>query len=679
MGDQGTGGISSNTSRRLSEPHPNSHEEQIQQQTAEAEIVKPESKENMHATRSGPRQVPGGGANGGLSRNPSTSSNASGVRFERQQRPPMPLEPPVTKATLSELDVTKIIHNPKLRHDINFDPELHFRPNLDGEKGKRKQEKANQFWNALREQLQMFVGDRDEFMRRFGNGEEWCLPLLLRSVKEIIQTLVPTKDRMYLDEGLNVDLIMQQFSRGVADLEKLASWLSGVLKSHCAPMRDEWVDKMYNQLTDGNRNNDMEELVHGLRNLLSVLEAMKLDVANHQIRCLRPILLEDTVHFEQRFFLKKIRDNKIDPCAAQDWYARRLRSPLLDHEASLAAFGEMAHFFEALVNLVLPTHNDETDSPPNTFLFDEERVMKLRNDMLDAINLEICMRVYEDWERKYSVGTPSAIPTPYLATPFSDASGFLSTRTDDEGSEFNFSNSRPSSLVFSSAGSASSSPRSSFIMPSVAPAIRQEDQRAKSRNLYNSLVALLQTAPACSRSGSRWRDLTDSLALQIFRFTNAPAQELMQLEKDLHDALFYGHKGTFASVEAYYHRRLLASLQQRVRDLRGLTGVSLFSVATGGRLQGPGRPQTQLPQQQQQQEVKSNNNNNTGNAHEAARDRDRELLENSIREAREEGGIEDMATRMAHLGLLHWRVWSKLAYLGGDDLDVPMSDAPTLI
>ena len=53
--------------------------------------------------------------------------------------------PPMTKATLSELDVNKIVHNPKLRHDINFDPDLHFRPNLDGGKGRRKTQKANDF------------------------------------------------------------------------------------------------------------------------------------------------------------------------------------------------------------------------------------------------------------------------------------------------------------------------------------------------------------------------------------------------------------------------------------------------------------------------------------------------------------------------------------------------------
>jgi hypothetical protein len=193
MGDQGTGGIESrgsrgieNNSRRMSEACANPRDENIQQPNTEA---KTPSAEVETQAKSGPRRVyaqtPTPGA---LSRNPSTSSNVSAAHatgyFDQVPRSSSlrqrPLEPPVTKTTLSELDVNKIIHNPKLRHDINFDPELHFRPNLDGEKGRRKQDKANQFWNALSEQLQQFVVARDEFMRRYGNGEEWCLPLLSR-------------------------------------------------------------------------------------------------------------------------------------------------------------------------------------------------------------------------------------------------------------------------------------------------------------------------------------------------------------------------------------------------------------------------------------------------------------------------------------------------------------------
>ncbi|KAK8094265.1 hypothetical protein PG997_000950 [Apiospora hydei] len=648
MGDQGIDSGMERNHRRLSEPSPNTHDDQIQQQKGAPETPSTETEEPTQFSQNDhPRRM--GGPNGGLSRNPSSGSNASEnlqSRLPRSNEPRKPqrspagppaasqrLEPPVTKTTLSELDVNKIIHNPKLRHDINFDPELHFRPNLDGEKGRRKQVKADQFWTSLRDQLQQFVADPVLFQQRYGQGQGWCLPVLLKAVKEIIQTLVPSRDRVYLDEGLNVDLIMQQFHRGIADLEKLASWLSGVLKSHCAPMRDEWVDEMYNQLTNGNRTNDMEELVQGMRSLLSVLEAMKLDVANHQIRCLRPILIEDTVKFEKRFFYKKIQSNKLDPQIAQHWYAVACHE-LLPSQESKAAFGEMAVFFEALSKLILPSTMEQL---PNTFLFDEERMFKLRADMLDHINLEICMRLYEELERKYrNHGAISSISTPFLATPMSDPSGFISSSSDDDASSFNFNTpptSRPSSLVFSSAGSASSSPRSSMILPT------------------NSISA---TSPSSSRPAQKWKAMKDSLALQIFRFTDAPSDVLLQFEDELERHLCEPESQVFQEVERHFHDKLLAELQQRVRDLKPLTGVGLFSVATGGRINGSSR------------------------AWEGSRDHsmERDASESSTREAREEGGIEDMATRLTHLGLLHWRVWSSLVY-DGDYVDTEMGDSLT--
>ncbi|KAI1193948.1 camp-mediated signaling protein Sok1 [Nemania serpens] len=659
MNDQGSGiesgGIGNNSARRMSEAIPNPRDDQIQNPTTQTDSS--QSKDEEQYRKAGRRSTPrdNGLSRNGLNRNPFQHSSRSSPEPATR-----PLEPPVTKATLSELDVAKIIHNPRLRHDINFDPELHFRPNLDGEKGRRKQQKADQFWDTLRDQLQQFITDRDGFIQQYGNGEDWSLPLLLKSVKEIIQTLVPARDRLCLDEGLNVELIMQQFSRGMADLEKLASWLSGVLKSHCAPMRDEWVDQMYSQLTNGNRTNNMGELVQGLRNLLSVLEAMKLDVANHQIRCLRPILIEDTVHFEQRFFLKKIRDGKIDTRSAQAWY---MQLNTVQNPTSVQAFGEMAVFFEELINMIMPSNSRRYPNLPSTFLFDEERITKVRCDILDAINLEVCMRLYEAYEitgrnLRHSEMT-SAVPSPYLATPLSDASGFLSARTEDEGSEFNFNapTSRPSSMVFSSAGSAHSSPRSSLIFPSVPIVKTAEELRNRSQELYDSLVALVQGSTTSSRSASRWKAMNDSLALQIFRFTNAPTDMLGHFERSLdthvgdlsppNDDRRTSYSPLFQVVEGVFRDRLRAALQLRVKEFKGLTGVSLFSVATGGRLQALNR------------------------TWDTSRDVDRD---NSIRGTREEGGVEDMATRLAHMGLLHWRVWSQLAYQGEADNDAMDSD-----
>lgn len=44
------------------------------------------------------------------------------------------LVPPITKDTLHELDLSEILRNPQLRHDVVFDPNLMFRPNYDGER-----------------------------------------------------------------------------------------------------------------------------------------------------------------------------------------------------------------------------------------------------------------------------------------------------------------------------------------------------------------------------------------------------------------------------------------------------------------------------------------------------------------------------------------------------------------
>jgi hypothetical protein len=181
----------------------------------------------------------------------------------------------VTKATLSELDVNKIVHNPKLRHDINFDPDLHFRPNLDGEKGRRKKQKADDFWDTMRSQLRSYLMDREGFEKELGDAE-WCLPATLKAIRGILETLVPQRDRASVEETFNVDLLMQQFRKGVANLVKLAMWLSQLLKCHCAPMRDDWVDDMVTQLSNGDRNRDVGQLVDGMLSLLAVLEAMKL-------------------------------------------------------------------------------------------------------------------------------------------------------------------------------------------------------------------------------------------------------------------------------------------------------------------------------------------------------------------------------------------------------------------
>ncbi len=190
--------------------------------------------------------------------------------------------PPVTAAALAVLDIDCILHNINLRSDINFHPDLHFMP-VNGKCAEQKRKEAQEYWLALAAELQIHFHTRmdcpsshhhervcghDDFSPRLGQ--------MLTDLKELLETLVPDKDHVSIKENLDVAFLMQQVEHGVLDVSRFARWLSSLLKSHCAPMRDAWADSMIQQIDEGVQESDMILLVKGLEKLFSVLEAMKL-------------------------------------------------------------------------------------------------------------------------------------------------------------------------------------------------------------------------------------------------------------------------------------------------------------------------------------------------------------------------------------------------------------------
>ncbi|KAG9239555.1 T-complex protein 11-domain-containing protein [Amylocarpus encephaloides] len=566
-------------------------------------------------------------------------------------KPQTSLEPPVTKGTLSELDVNKIVHNPRLRHDINFDPDLHFRPNIDGEKGRKKHQKSAHFWGTLRSQLQEYLSSRDQFDARYGEVE-WALPATLNAIRGILETLVPQKDRASVEETFNVELLMQQFRMGVADLVKLANWLSQLLKCHCAPMRDDWVDEMVVQLSNGDRNGDVDLLVEGMTSLLSVLEAMKLDVANHQIRCLRPILIEDTVHFEQKYFMKKIAMGKLNLAESHAWYKQASRLPDL---APLAASiqgngdpmqGNTRDFMKALVYLTLPSRARVV---PPTFSFDEDRMSKLRTDMQDLINLEVCMHLYRGLEsqnrQEVRQNAREDTPVSFTSSPFDRPtspadSTMLSSPTIPQPHHFTSRTKHPASIramsgrqifmtnaVDGLTTSSGSSPRSSPASIASTPdtncptpfylSVPISDNSTQAR-------ASLQAILASSSTTEKWNSLSPSVALEILRMTSTSLTRLPHFESHLAFHLSNPNSRLYQEAEQRVLGQLFPVLQKLVASYTPLTSVQIFEAAIAPK-PGP---------------------NNMVNQANGSKDE-----------------ISEIATRIAHMGILHWRVWAPLAYL----------------
>lgn len=195
------------------------------------------------------------------------------------------LVPPVTKETLSELDLDRIMRNIHLRTDANFERDLHFKPDLDGEKGQKKRRAANDYWDALQIEISICAfctrNNIEIYHEYHSDPVDQAaftprLPTMFETLQDVLKTLVPERDHPSVVQNLDVPLLMQQVRKGVLDLVGLSTWLAGLLKMHCAPMRDKEADKMVEEIRAGYEHQDMAKVVNGLRTLFGILEMMKL-------------------------------------------------------------------------------------------------------------------------------------------------------------------------------------------------------------------------------------------------------------------------------------------------------------------------------------------------------------------------------------------------------------------
>ncbi|KAF9153200.1 hypothetical protein BG015_003904 [Linnemannia schmuckeri] len=260
---------------------------------------------------------------------------------------PATLMLPITRDTLRELDLFEIFKNPQLRHDIVFDPHLQFRPNFDGERGLTKRREADRFWHEVGAELNarraVLSARRDATTKMLNlagltasspssrmiqqQAQQMCplpkaflLPRLIDELREILLSLLPAapsnqdgskpsqqdaahqenSERSLLTSTLDPELILQELDHGVLDVHALFRYLGDSLKGHCAPMRDTLVESMVHTVVD------LEEIVRGIRMCFEILEWMKLDIANHQLRTLRPWLLDNSIDFEQKYFTEHL-------------------------------------------------------------------------------------------------------------------------------------------------------------------------------------------------------------------------------------------------------------------------------------------------------------------------------------------------------------------------------------
>jgi hypothetical protein len=372
-------------------------------------------------------------------------------------------------------------------------------------------------------------------------------------------------------------------------------------------------------------------------------------------------LIEDTVHFEQKFFMKKIALGRVDIAGAHAWFRRASSLPdILPTDGTVHSQGNTWDFIKALVNLTLPSKSSEM--VPHTFLFDEERLIKLRSDMLDLINLEICMYLYRNLDAQCKLQeslnsvaddtpTTSSMVTSRPASPADDL--MLSSPTIPE--PHHFSASRPKHLsqerghfirtlggrqvwvprvedghlVSSATSSPRSSPSSTASTPDTFPPTPFYLSRPVTDSASQVLTSLLAILSS-STTNDKWAALAPALGLQILRSTTTPLTHLPQFESHLAFHLSNSRSRVYQEAEARVLLQLAPILQKLIETYTPLTSLQIFEAATTPKVL-PGATVSQ------------------------------------VNGAKEE--ITEIATRIAHIGILHWRVWAPLAYLVDPDAE----------
>lgn len=504
--------------------------------------------------------------------------------------------PPVTKKTLSELDLPCIMNNINLRMDANFDRDLHFKPDLDGVKGQQKRKEAADYWDAMAVEISIYAFcaaqglelrgtncDRDDLDH--GQTFRPRLPSMFETLQDVLKTLVSERDHASVMQNLEVPLLMQQIRKGVLDMVGLARWLAALLKTHCAPMRDEWADQMVEQISQGSRSQDSKEIVKGLQTLFAILEAMKLDVANHQIRAFRLLLIEDTIPFLQEYFRHKI-ENNFDVGPSKQWYLE-LHSMNKDTTQSTDGFGPVAVMFKGLIDLLLQFHAPE--SFPETFIFDSERLWQLRSNLQNLINLDICWYIFElyihDQKR-------------YLSNP---------TRT------------------------------------------------------YSTFRSRIWTLMEESDDyhGMPWLQNVRSLSLEIARFACAacgpdpvvPDEVIARIEAMLERHLS-DEFGLFRVLQLSLHEKLVARTYAWARRYMNMSPLAICESQRQPRFPHAPQPQPQT-QNQNQSPFQS---------------------PSPLAGSQRQEDIERIAMRLAHIGVLHWRVWAPILYASEASLSFSQID-----
>ncbi|XP_031731538.1 T-complex protein 11-like protein 1 [Anarrhichthys ocellatus] len=295
------------------------------------------------------------------------------------------------------MKTAKGVTNMALAHEIMVNQDFQVKPTELPEGSLERQVKEimhKAFWDCLEVQLK-------EEPQTYGH----CIKLLAEIRETLLSFLLPGHGRLRsrIEEVLDVALIQQQAENGALDIGKLSQFVVEMMGSLCAPCRDEDISKL----------KDITNIVPLLKAIFSVLDLMKVDMANFALTSLRPHLMQQSVEYERskfQGFLDK-HPNALD--YTEKWLEDTVRC--LREDASCAASSDPPSLLpvnvhnHAYIRLLRWDHS--SDPFPETVLMDQVRFQEMHREEEQLVVLSSVLLIVYTTTGEAISGLPGLMET----------------------------------------------------------------------------------------------------------------------------------------------------------------------------------------------------------------------------------------------------------------------------
>jgi len=287
------------------------------------------------------------------------------------------LMPSIHRGVLQELDYNRVENNVQIMHDLYLEPSLRLQPCMT-----RSENDDAQYWVKVAEDIKFLQTSIDV-------GKRGVCPvrlrLLLNEVRMITEEIHPESERVQSEirDYFDLDMLVAELECGTFDMARFGQIFADLLQANCAPKRDKLIVKLRQYAIQQN-------FVAYLRQVLSLLECMKIDLVNYRMSRIRPSLGVKLIAMEKDFWAGQSTQYE----DTKTWMKKTMG---LVNEAELKEGHLAFHVFaNGIVNLTLGLQ-EELEALPETLVLDQKRLNKLRTEAQDLCITALIISIHNQF------------------------------------------------------------------------------------------------------------------------------------------------------------------------------------------------------------------------------------------------------------------------------------------